>query len=181
VVAKRIVAAIERRRIEESYRDLFDYANDAILIHDGEGNLLDVNRAACDRLGYSKEELLKMGIKPFMPPEKRAAFDENISRIFGEGYTVLESVEITRSGQIIPVDVSARRIRYRGKDAVLSFSKDISERKRLEDEIRRRLEALYYHATSIWNISSIDDVVHCFEVIGRILGLTDGRHRVCRE
>jgi PAS domain S-box-containing protein len=136
--------------------------------------MLDVNKAACERLGYTKDEILVMGITPFMPPEKKAAFRQNISKIMGNGFTTLESSNTARSGKTIPVEVTARRIRYRGVDAVLSFSKDISERKRLEWEMRNRLEALYYHAMHIWSLSSIEDVVECFGVIEGILGFSEG-------
>ena len=47
---------------EEKYRTIFDNAGDAIAIHDLEGNFIDVNEIICRRLGYSREELLKVKV-----------------------------------------------------------------------------------------------------------------------
>ena len=45
---------------EEKFRNLFNGASDAIFIHDLKGHFLEVNEIACKRLGYSREELLRM-------------------------------------------------------------------------------------------------------------------------
>ena len=48
------------RQSEEKLRTLFEFATDAIFILDLEGNIIDVNRTAYERLGYDKAEMLNM-------------------------------------------------------------------------------------------------------------------------
>jgi GAF domain-containing protein len=50
------------RESEERFRTLVDQASDAIFVHDVKGRLLDVNRSACESLGYSRTELLKLSM-----------------------------------------------------------------------------------------------------------------------
>ena len=50
------------RGSEERFRTLVEQASDAIFVHDLEGRLLDVNRSACESLGYAREELLRMTV-----------------------------------------------------------------------------------------------------------------------
>ena len=57
------------RQSEERFRTLFDFASDAIFIHDIGGRFLEVNRTACERLGYSRDELLTMS-----PTEEMRSF-----------------------------------------------------------------------------------------------------------
>ena len=51
-----------RRKSEERFRQLFDGAADALYVHDRKGRVVDVNRVGCDRLGYTREELLRMSV-----------------------------------------------------------------------------------------------------------------------
>ena len=157
LVAKRIRQAVERRRVSEGYRNLFDSASDAIWVHTLEGVILDVNEVACRRLGYSKEELLGKSLSRYAEPQK-IRFNNNLRKIVNEGHSVFESVQIARDGRRIPVEVSARVIKYMGVEAILSFSRDISDRKRLEAEMKARLEALQTHALSLSECNTIEEV-----------------------
>ena len=59
------------RESEEKFRTLFNNASDAIFIHDLEGRFFEVNQAACERLGYTREELLQMMPNQIDPPDRR--------------------------------------------------------------------------------------------------------------
>ena len=59
---------------EEKYRHVFDWANEAIMLHPlttstQSGRFIEVNAAACQMLGYSREELLTMGPTDILPVE----------------------------------------------------------------------------------------------------------------
>jgi PAS domain S-box-containing protein len=125
---------------EEKYRTLFESAGDALLIHDLKGRLLDVNRAAVERLGYSREELLTMNLRDIVPLDFAVLVPDRIRKIAETGLVVFETVHLTRDGRRIPVEASARVIPYRGGTAILAISRDVTQRKQAEEELRHQAE-----------------------------------------
>ncbi len=139
--------ALNLRALQESegkYRDLFEHANDAIFIVDGEMHYRDVNRKACELLGYSREELLQMKILDILPPEQLPRSEKEFAKIQQKGeYEKFVGQVRTRDGRLLDVEVSASAIVAGGlvigsRDIV----RDITERKRAENEIRRLNEEL---------------------------------------
>ncbi|MGD0805047.1 MAG: GAF domain-containing protein [Candidatus Bathyarchaeia archaeon] len=170
VVSKRIRQAVERRRSNESYRNLFENASDAIFIRDLNGKILDANKAGCERLGYTREELLREN--QYKDIAKNSInFKDNLEKIIRQGHAVFESVQVTCEGKDIPVEVSATVIRYMGVDAVLSFSRDISDRKRLEAQMKERLEALQSHALTLSQCEDVTAVTETtYQILHEIMG-----------
>ena len=158
IVAKRIRQAVERRRSNESYKSLFSNASDAIIIHTFDGSILDINEAGCRRLCNSKEGLL--GSNLFQYVSRNEIDKKDTLRLLKMGRrTIFESMEKSRNGSIIPVEISAKVISFMGFEAVLSFSRDISERKRLENQMSKRLEVLQIHSLALSKCESISEVV----------------------
>ena len=134
---------------ESRYRYVFENVNDAVFIHDLQGQFLEVNQVACQRLGYARDELLRMGVKQIDTPEAAAHFEEGVQALIEQGKIVAASCHVRKDGSPIPVEISARIIEYNGQAAVLSVARDIGERKRAEAEIQARnqeLDALYRQA-----------------------------------
>ncbi|NLI33985.1 MAG: PAS domain S-box protein, partial [Deltaproteobacteria bacterium] len=123
------------RQSEEKFRALFDNAMDAIVLHDLEGHTIELNREAYERLGYTREEILKM--TPDEIDARGGTLPELIESLRREGRHLFESVHRRRDGTEIPVEVSVRLFELAGKQLVLSVSRDISERKRAEADLRR--------------------------------------------
>ena len=130
---KRAEAAIEAS--EKKLKALFDTVNDAIMVVDPQGRILDVNNVTCERLGYRRDELLKMTPRDFDTPEYAAKVGDRLAEISRRGSAIFETAWVTRDGGIIPIEISARAIEYDGKPAFLSVARDLTERKRMEDEL----------------------------------------------
>jgi PAS domain S-box-containing protein len=156
VVAKRIRQAVEQRRINESYRSLFDNANEAIIIHTYDGKILDVNEEACNQFGYSKNELL--GKLLFEHVSSDISVEDVLTKTQMRGQIVFESANISKDGSSTPVEVSTKSIKYMGKEAILAFCRDISEKKRLEAQMKARLEALQSHAEKLSECENLGEV-----------------------
>ena len=120
------------RESEHRYRILFDSTNDAIFIHDMGGRFLEVNQVACERLGYSREELLQMTPMDINSPEYSTTVPQRIEELRKVGHSISEIAQVRRDGTIIPTELSSRIIDYKGKPAVLSIARDITERKNAE-------------------------------------------------
>ncbi len=79
-VAERLLAEKEQR-----YRELFDYGQSMICIHDLAGTLTTVNPAAAHSIGYAREDLIGRNIRDFMPEELRTQFPAFLRQIENEG------------------------------------------------------------------------------------------------
>lgn len=123
------------RQSENDYRRLINGMVETVWIIDTDGSLLDVNKAAVDLLGYSREELLELGLKGIdvQQPHK---VSELARRMENDKFQVFETRHRTREGKVIPVEVSSSLIEYRGKQAILSVARDITERKVTENRLR---------------------------------------------
>lgn len=121
----------------QKFLDLFNLIDDAIFIHDLEGHFLEVNDQACRRLGYSKEELLKLSVADIDSPEFSAKVTGRVEKIMEEGQAFMESAHITKKGDIIPVELNSQVINYQGRKAILTVARDITERKKNQEQINR--------------------------------------------
>lgn len=120
---------------EERYRKLFDSTGDDIFVTDTEENIVEVNNAACESLGYNREELLKMKISDIKPEKYRDQVTENRRIIFEKGTHRFDSEHITRSGQVIQVEFTSRLVSYGNQKLILSVVRNISRRVELERQI----------------------------------------------
>ncbi|MFN8452786.1 MAG: PAS domain S-box protein [Anaerolineae bacterium] len=131
------------RQSEAHYRQLFEGIDDAIFVHDLEANILDVNDGATRRLGYSRAELLSMKITDIDAPGFAANYHERLAQQLQQGsLSQIEGAQITKDGREIVIDVTSKLITYRGLPAVLAVVRDITERKRAEQQLRES-EARY--------------------------------------
>jgi two-component system, cell cycle sensor histidine kinase and response regulator CckA len=127
---------------ERQFRTIFDNVGDAMAIHEPGKKFVEVNKVLCERLGYSRDELLSMDVAAINAPEFRDLVPDKVAEILRNGTAVIESVHIARDGTRIPVEVMARTIMFHGKPAVLSVHRDVSERKRAEEATREQARFL---------------------------------------
>ena len=138
----------ERKRAEEAvtkarekFQTLFDMISDAILVVGMDGRFIHVNRSACDRLGYSHEEMLQLSPADIDTPEYAAKVPERIKIILEQGKLVFETTQVSKDGIPTQVELNSRLIEFDGKPAFLSVARDITERKRMENALHRAKEA----------------------------------------
>ena len=120
--------------------NLLDLATDAIYGTDLDGNFIYVNEAACQSRGYSKEELLRRNLLELMPSEAIKALPRRFKEMMTKGKISFESAGICKDGSVVPLEIHARMIDFRGRKVILSVARDITERKRAE-EMKARMEA----------------------------------------
>jgi len=113
---------------EATFQALFNNSCDAIYIVALDGRILEVNEPACERLGYSREEMCSMTMADLGGPEHEAAVCSRLLRFRRESQYIYETEHRTRDGRDIPVEVSGRVISFRGAEAVLCTARDLSER-----------------------------------------------------
>jgi PAS domain S-box-containing protein len=127
----------ELRASEMRYRTFVDHATDAFMLHAEDGTVIDVNPQACDNLGYSRDELIGMAPIEF-DPNASSDLLENINEQLNRGEIVtFESRHRRKDGSDFPVEVRIRPFWHGGRRLNISVVRDISDRKRAEEAVRR--------------------------------------------
>ena len=148
-VTERRAAEEAARESDRRFRQLIEQAGDAIFVHDEHGRFLEVNQCACDSLGYSRDELLRLtaadvevGCRPGDHPEA----EEQMRR--GLPVTV-DGVHRRKDGSTFPVEVRVALLRSAGRDLKLALARDVTERRRAEEALRDQramLQSVVDHA-----------------------------------
>ncbi len=139
------------RQSEQKYRNLFDYANDGIIIFDpDEHRILDANENAAKRLGYTREKLLQLSIDDFSPPLPETHRQVILQGLEETGHVIFEHIHRQKDGTEIPVEINSQVIEYEGQKAYQNIVRDITERRQAEGALRRYAEeqAVLYTITS---------------------------------
>jgi len=130
-------------RSATEFRTLFEATSDSIFLISLEGEILEVNQESCKRLGYSREELLRMKVQEIDPTGSTPEMNERRKqRFLAHGEFLFETIQIAKSGAEIPVEINGRVFDYRGTRCILCMARDISERKKLEAEARAHASEL---------------------------------------
>jgi PAS domain S-box-containing protein len=130
------------RESENKFRTIFSSTNDAIFMHDLEGNLLEVNPTACQKLGYSREEMLTMKTRDLNTRLSMEEIPQRIEEVKKKGDAIFEATYQSKEGKAIPVEISARSMEYEEMPAILVVARDVTDRKKAEEDLRRYAEEL---------------------------------------
>ena len=145
------------RESADRYQRIFDYSNDPIFIIDpAKDQILDANSAACNLLGYSPDEIASVPVSTVHPDEMPLlkAFAQSVFER-GHGWTN-ELTCTTKSGHVVPAEISASTVDVGGSTVMIAMVRDITERRRA-DEVRQELAVLEERNRLAREISSLHD------------------------
>ncbi|MGD0585137.1 MAG: PAS domain S-box protein [Oryzomonas sp.] len=142
---------------EEKFRLFFEQSGDAILIVHGDGRILEVNSEACHRYGLRREEMVGMGVWELDTPEHAPYAVERLGLVMQLGEITFETSHRCKNGHSLPLEVKSRLIDFNGEKAILAVARDISDRKRADELLRRQNEYLTaFHETSLGLVRRLD-------------------------
>lgn len=143
-----LAVALEREREQARQRELtfhtvWDRLTDAIFITDFQGRILECNPSAEKQTGYSREELLRMNIIEDLTAEGPAVHYAMVNERLARGETVVfQERKRRKDGTTYWTECAVVQFEYKGRPATISVNRDITDRKRLEEELKRRVEEL---------------------------------------
>ena len=130
----------ELKQSEEKFRSLVDNAGDALFVHDFDGKILDVNKKACDSLGYSSRELLQKNV---MDIEQdfllKNAQKEWLKIKSGESFNLIGHHRC-KDGTIFPVDIKFAVTNFNDQRLFMALARDMTERIKAENELKSSLK-----------------------------------------
>ena len=131
------------RASEQRFRTFVDHAADAFFLHEeGTARVLDVNRRACESLGYTRDELLGMTPFDFDPDLTPALFEDRVHKIIVGESIAFETRHRRKDGTVFPVEVRSQAFWEGGRQFFVSLARDITERKEAEEALRQS-EAMF--------------------------------------
>ncbi|MDZ7765690.1 MAG: PAS domain S-box protein [Melioribacteraceae bacterium] len=158
-ITERKKAEAQLRESEERYKTLIESAPDAIAIH-VENKIMFANRSSAKLLeAKNVDELVGMNIKKIVHPDTWESTSKRVEKILEvkKDFKLIEEKYVTLKGNVISVEVTAAKIIYFGKPAVQVISRDISERKKAQEQIvKERNRAERYFETAAVMMMVID-------------------------
>ncbi len=133
-ITDRVRAERQLVESEANYRRALEQASDAIVVSDRQGAILDANARAEELLGFPREEIVGKRMDDFLMPEDRERKPFRLRDLL-EGRSVLSEHRLQRkAGGTADVEISARDL---GDGRFQAIVRDISERRRLEEQLRQ--------------------------------------------
>jgi PAS domain S-box-containing protein len=175
-VSDKLQVAESVKKIEERYKILFSNINDAVFVHEFTeeslpGKFLEVNDMACEKLGYTREELLTMRPMDIDAKESLALIPAMMEKLARDKHVVWEGAHVTKSGKKIPVEISNHLFEMEGKPVILATVRDITDRQRSEELIRKSEEK--YRKI----FENVQDIFYQADINGRIVEISPSIER----
>ena len=129
----------QRKRDQRSLQMMkfsIDNMGDKVTWVNSDAKILYANAAACDSLGYTQEELMKMSIPDFDPDFPTEAWPQHWEDLKKHKSFTFESRHRTKDGTIYPVEVSINYMRFEDEEYNCGYARDITKRKQTEEELR---------------------------------------------
>ncbi|ACZ61715.1 PAS domain-containing sensor histidine kinase [Dehalococcoides mccartyi] len=130
-----------------------EHSADSILWVNQKGHIIAANKAACQSLGYTHTEIRNLTVKDINPVCISEKWATLWGRLKNDIKFSVESVQFTKSGQQIPIEVMCNFLEFEGVDYCCAVLRDITERK--------KVDAKLLHAAEEWRITfdNISDIV----------------------
>lgn len=144
-VSEHRATRISLTKIQQQNHTIIENSADGLFLHDDDGRILNVNQAACESLGYSRDELLQMTIADIEKGLNEVpSFREFAASLGFDRSTSVDGVHQRKDGSRFPVEVRVRRFLSSDQALTIAVARDITERMEAEKELvkTRKLESI---------------------------------------
>ena len=162
-VTARVTVEQKLRANEARLRIFLDHSTDALMLHDDHARVIDVNRQACERLGYTKEELIGMRPVDFDADASETRTAWVLQRLNAGETITFDSRHRRKDGSVFPVEVRIRPFWVDGRRYALSLARDTTQRMKSEEALHSaqlRMAKILKHANvGLWDWDLTTDTV----------------------
>jgi len=165
---KRVVESL--RESEQELRAIFEGALDGIVVADAETmKFFTANAAMCSMLGYTHEEIVRIGVSDIHPKQDLPRAIEQFERqLRGEIQMAANLPMIRKDGSVFYADIKGAPIRLGGKDCLLGVFRDITERKQAEEVLQQQHARLLETERELLNAHESLAEADRLESVGRL-------------
>jgi PAS domain S-box-containing protein len=163
------------KEAERRYRAFFDCSLSMVYIHDFEGRMLDANQTALKVLGYTREDIPRINFSTLLDEEQLPMALQATEEVLAKGHQEkpLEFKVRRKDGRCVWADIEGSLLYREGRPfAILGMARDITERKKAEEALRKSEERFRGMAER-----SVDTVFEC-DAEGRLLYISPGVGRI---
>jgi PAS domain S-box-containing protein len=152
-----MLANLKNAEEQSRYKELLENVDDAVYILDHEGNVLEANEAAYVQLGYSPEQFFELNLTNLIPADDAGLIIDQLGKDIEHQAPQKITVETSHAkidGDPIPVEIHSRAISYRGRNVILNVARDITARRKAENE-KKHLESQLIHSQKMEAVGTL--------------------------
>lgn len=147
---------------------------------DGSGKLFHGNRAACEALGYSREELLSKEVSDIDPTYDREKVKERLDEVRRRGIMTLESVHRRKDGTEFPVEITVSHLQLDDREVFVAVARDVTESRESQKAVRRsdlRYRRLFENVPiALYKSAANGRLLEANQALVELLGYPDLEH-----
>ncbi len=140
-MAFQLYEAFERiKEEEERYSNVFYATTNILLVFDLDGNIIDLNRAAEEHYGYSRDELINLDGRILVHPDHLDLFEDFVRTASTGDSFYTESIGVRKDGTLFYIEVRGSNVSFNGSPHLLAVITDITERVHTQQQLREQEE-----------------------------------------
>lgn len=169
-ITSRKLAESALKEKEERYSNLFHQSNDAIVVHDDQGRIVDLNRQALHMFGYTRSELLNKRVHDLKPPELLKDCARAFDTIFEKGTVNFDTTFTRKNGDNFSAEVTSSMFKAGSKILIQGIVRDITERQRMSN-----VQSSLFRISEAANVSdSLEDLLRAVhKILGGLIDTTN--------
>ena len=127
---------LNRLTLIKHFDYILKYANDIIILIDGDWTIVEANDRALDYYQYTRDEFIGMKVENIRTPESKLDLPGNLHMIDEKGYSTFETVHMRKDKTTFPVELSSRAVMIEGRKYYQTIGRDITDRKLIEKTLK---------------------------------------------